>query len=269
MSKRVVLFGLLGLSAPVVLPAQDTPLQLALVQEPDASRPLDVQLATPGDGYLLLLHVIDGSVRVMFPGKPTATSALPAGEYNLERLSADEPWAFGRGGTIVAAWSATPIRTGELVRYGHWAVRDLNREDFRADPKAAAVALARRLGGDPAALAVSVEYDGPDLSLNRSAYSSQQPYRGDTVDLAVKVIRNLLQIQGNCPSGTRPTISGEYCTPPRERPRGTPPPREAPPVDQPARPIYAPPVTSPPPPATPARSTTPPPPSGGSHRKPL
>jgi hypothetical protein len=246
MARKLAVFAgcLIGALSPVAVPAQDAPLGLSLVQDEDGTRSLDLRLVTPADGHLLLLHIVRGDVRVMFPGKPASSSALPAGEYNLDRLSAEKPWAFGRGGTIVAAWSAAPIRTGELVRYGHWAVSDLDKGSFRSNPTVAGLELARSLGGDPSTLSVSVEYDGPALTATRSAYASGQTYRGDTLDLAVKVWRNYARIQGICPSGTRDvTGAREFCTAPsapRRAVRQIVIPESEPPAP-PARVLYAPP----------------------------
>jgi hypothetical protein len=206
---------LIASTSPAALVGQAEPLRLALVQDEEASNSPDIRLVTPDDGYLLLVHVVGGRVGILYPGKPTVSPALAAGEYNLARLAAGRPWDLGRGGTIVAAWSATPIRTRDFVRYGHWALSEIDRTEFRADPEAATLALATRLGASPAALSASVEYAGPALWETRSAYGRGQTYRGDTLDLAVKVWRNYARIQGICPSGTRDvTGAREVCSPP-------------------------------------------------------
>lgn len=262
-----VLFGV----APFSVPAQDAPLRLELVFQEEDPRAADIRLVTPSDGYLLLLHVSGGSARVMFPAKPGSSSALASGEYNLDRLGTDLPWANGRGaGILVAAWSETPIRTNEFVRYGHWAVSDLSRRAFTEDPAAATIALATKLGATPG-MAVAVEYGSVARSVG-----------GESENLAIRRIRrdgsdnydwlvyqNLARIQGTCPSGTRDvTGAREFCSPP------PPPPRErslrpiAPvptsePGERPSRPVYSPPPANPPPSIAPTRPATPPPSSGG------
>ena len=88
MFKPVVGFTLLvGMLNPGSLAAQDTPLHLALVESVEGAQPWDISLTTPSSGFLLLVHVAGGKVRVMFPGRPTRSAELAAGEYNVERAS--------------------------------------------------------------------------------------------------------------------------------------------------------------------------------------
>jgi hypothetical protein len=269
--------GLLGLLASRPLMAQDAALRLELVQG-EQPRTRDISLVTSRDGYLLLLHVASGSVRVMFPVKPGASSIFPSGEYNLDRLGGEIPWANGRGaGIIVAAWSESLIRTDEFVRYGHWAVSDLNRRAFIEDPAAATIALATRLGATPGA-AAAVEYGSIGAS-SQGAPSENQAIRTIRQDgsgsLEWLVYQNLIRIQGRCPSGTRDvTGSGEYCSAPQEAPRASPlrPVTDLPrtePADRPSRPVYRPPPVNPPPAAAPSRPATPPPSGGKPGKQPL
>lgn len=259
---------LLGLG-PAGLSAQ-APLHLSMAEMPGEDDSPDIRLVTPASGYLILLHVSGRSVRVMFPGRPSASAELAAGEYDLDRLNADRPWGFGRGGTIVAAWSATPIRTRELVRYGHWAVSDLNRDDFKADPVHATIHLARRLGATEEVLTVSVDYRS---AVSGAYHASHQPGIIGGDDLTWRAYQNFARLQRLCPSGTRDvTGAGETCSSPstaRRTPRRSAPLPEYQPPDPPNRPIYAPAPVARPLPAAEPRPSTPPPPSGGSHRKPL
>lgn len=270
-----VLAGLLFVVAPLSAPAQDAPLRMELVYQGEDQPIPDIRLVTPSDGYLLLLHVIGGTARVMFPVKPGSSAALASGEYNLSRLGTKMPFAQGRpAGIVVAAWSKTPIRTGEFVRHGHWAVSDLSRDAFTYDPAGATIDLATKLGATPG-MAVAVEY------------GSVAEYREESDDLAIRnyrsdgrdnqewlVVQNLIRITGNCPAGTRDvTGAGEACysppSPPRERAlrpvTGMP---TSQPVERPGRPLHSPPAANPPPAAAPPRPATPPP-SGGSGKKPL
>jgi hypothetical protein len=184
---------------------------------------LDLRLVTPADGYVLMLQVVDGEARVMFPDRPGASAALRGGEFNLEQLGARIPYANGRqGGEIVAIWSETPIRTEEFVRYGHWAISTLNRREFREDPTAATIRLATRLGAS-SGTAASVEYGGGDLVPRDTLRAGT--YRGDGESYEWKVYRNLVRIQAGCPVGSRnATGSGEreYCASTPDRLRRSP-----------------------------------------------
>lgn len=268
MLRTTLLAGSLVFMASIPAAAQDTPLQLGIIQDDNAPNERDITLVVPADGYLLMLQAVDGDVRVMFPVKPGSSSELRAGEYDLAELNTKIPYANGRSrGEIVAVWSKTPIRTEEFVRYGHWATTSLSRQEFKRDATSATIDLAARLGGS-SGMAASVEY-GRRVTYQDTVHVSS--YRGDGEPLEWKVYRNLVRIQGNCPAGTRDVIgSGEYCSAPA-RPRISPK-RTADPeqVYVPPRPVQAPAATRstpPPPPAT--RPATPPPATGGSPRKPL
>ena len=268
---------LVTLLAPMPATAQDPALRLELVQKQGDSPYRDLRLVTSRDGYLLVLHVSSGSVRVMFPTKPGAASGLSSGEYDLDRLGTEMPWANGRGaGIIVAAWSPTPIRTGDFVRYGHWAVSDLSRRAFTEDPAAATIALMTRLGATPGA-AATVEYGS--VAAPRVSAPPQEVavrvVRQDRSDNQVWLVyENLFRIQGICPWGTRDvTGARESCSSPEDLSRRTPyrPTSDMPPpapAEPPRRPIYTPPPASPPPPAVTSRPATPPP-SGGRKGKQL
>lgn len=179
------------------------------------------------------------------------------------------PWSFGRGGTIVAVWSATPIRTREFVRYGHWAVNDLDRDEFRTDPVQATRQLAHRLGATTEVLTVSVDYR---TAVSGESYATRQPgiTRGD--DQGWRVVENLARIQRRCPPGTRDvTGAGETCSSPSPARRSSPRRAILPEYQQPNpthRPVYDP-VPAYPSPAAQPRPSTPTPAGGGSHRKPL
>ena len=270
--QTAVLAGLLVVVAPLSVPAQDAPLRMELVYQGKGQPERDIRLVTPSDGYLLLVHVISGTAHIMFPVKPGGSAALPAGEYNLRRLGTELPFSNGaRAGIVVAAWSASPIRTGEFVRYGHWAVSDLSRRAFLADPAGATIDLATKLGATPG-MAVAVEYGsvaGEQVVADNPAVRN---YRSDRlVTQEWLVYQNLIRITGNCPAGTRDvTGAGEACSsppsPPRERalrPVTSMPTSE--PVERPTRPVSSPPPVNPPPAAAPRPET--PPPSGG--KKPL
>jgi hypothetical protein len=219
--------------------------------------PADVRFVTPRDGHLMLVHVANGNVRVMFPVKTGGSSAIAAGSYTLDQLGVRIPWANGRGaGVLVAAWSPTPIRTDRFVRYGHWAVSQLDRKAFLEDPAVATIELVTQLGATPGSVA-SVEY-GSIRSVADSWETGSRSYvasRGD--DYPWKVYQNLLRIQGpaRCASGTRDvTGAGEFCSPPPEPPRSAPRVRrEQEPVDVPSRPPIA--------PAAPRSSSSSPPPA--------
>lgn len=270
MLKRVAVLGsLICMLVPVSAPAQNGSVRLDLIQSEEHPESPDIRLITPRNGYLLLLHVSGGNARVMFPGKPTATSALPGGEYNLDRLGADFPAAYGRGGIMVAAWSETPIRTREFVRYGHWAISDLNKSAFRADAAAATIALASRLGATPEA--VTVEYGMVGTATFQGEVASRGYRLGPESNLDWKVYQNLFRILGQCSRGRDVTGAREYCSvlspPPRSslvpvttmlRPE---------PRDPPTRPQYSPPPANTRPMAQPPRPSTPPASTGT--RKPL
>jgi hypothetical protein len=226
------------LAAAFPLAAQESSLRLEVEEVAVKPEPSQVRLVTPEDGYLMLLHVADGGVRVMFPLKIGGSPALPAGHYTLDRLGIDMPWDNGRNaGMIVAAWSPTPIRTGEFVRYGHWAVSELSRRAFKEDPAGAAIELVTRLGATPGAVA-AVEY-GSIRTMAASRETSSRTYsRASGDDYSWKVIQNLIRIEGraNCPSGTRDvTGAGESCSRLSDQPRNFP--RVAPS----AEPAYVPP----------------------------
>ena len=232
----------------------------------------DIRLVTPADGYLLLVHVISGTARVMFPVKPGASAALPAGEYNLRRLGTELPFSAGvRAGIVVAAWSVSPIRTGEFVRYGHWAVSDLSRQAFFSDPAGATIALATKLGATPG-MAVAVEYGSVAGDQEKSEEVAVRNYRSGRSSQEWLVYQNLSGITANCPAGTRDvTHAGEACSqtysppPPRSKRPPLLPTQE--PEERSTRPVYSPPPANPPPAAAPRPVT--PPPSGGNQKKPL
>ncbi len=144
-NRIAVLAAALALMSSASLPAQAEPLELTVSFSPAAKAP-DVRLATAADGYLMLFHVAGGRVRVMFPGNPSGSAALPAGTYLLESLQPEMPYHIEYGGVIVAAWSAQPIRTSEMVRYGHWAVGDLSRKAFSQRPLTATAGLVEKFG---------------------------------------------------------------------------------------------------------------------------
>ena len=259
MLREILLAGSLVVAA-LPAAAQDTPLQLAIIQGDNAPNERDIKLVVPADGYLLMLQTVDGDVRVMFPVQPGSSAALRAGEYDLAQLHTKIPYANGRSrGEIVAVWSKTPIRTEDFVRYGHWATTSLSRREFKRDATSATIDLATRLGGS-SGMAASVEY-GRGMTYEDTVHVSS--YRGDGEPLEWKVYRNLVRIQGNCPVGTRDVIgSGEYCSAPSERPRSSPKRTADPePVYVPPRPLQAPAATrsSPPPPPPATRPAAPPP----------
>jgi hypothetical protein len=267
MLKRTAVLGsLICLFALVGAAAQDAPVRLDLVLNEAAPESPDIRLVTLKEGYLLLLHVSGGNARVMFPGKPMASPALAGGEYNLDRLGADLPAAYGRGGIIVAAWSDTPIRTREFVRYGHWAISELNRSAFLADPTAATIALARRLGATPEA--ATVAYGSVADALYQEDVASHRFRTGPGDDLDWKVYQNLVRIMGRCPSGTRDiTGAREFCSRPAtisSRPSLSPitTMTRPEPANSPSRPQYSPPPAATRPPAQPPRASTPPASSG-------
>lgn len=253
--KTAVLVGSTTLLLPSLhLTAQNPPLRLELANVAAKPQAGDVRLVTPGDGYLMLLHVVGGRVRVIFPVKTGGPSALHAGDYTLDQLGIDMPWDHGRSaGVIVAAWSPTVIRTHEFVRYGHWAVSDLSRKAFTADPAIATIDLVTRLGATPGAVA-SVEYGsiGGVAAPVETASRSYAPRNAD--DYPWKVYQNLVRILNNCPSADW-DLNGEPCAARQVSPR---PSRHAAspeepgqePGDRPGRPVYNPPP--------PVRSTQPP-----------
>ena len=244
------------MAAPLHLPAQDAPLRLEMAETDHRPEPADVRLMTPRDGHLMLVHVANGSVRVMFPVKTGGSSAIAGGNYTLDQLGIRIPWANGRrAGVLVAAWSPTLIRTDQFVRYGHWAVNDLERKAFLEDPAGATIELVTQLGATPGSVA-SVEY-GSIRSIADSRETSSRSYVSSTRDdYPWKVSQNLIRIQGpaRCTSGTRDvTGAGETCSPPPEPPRSAPRvSRDQEPVDVPSRPPIAPAA---------ARSSLPPPPA--------
>ena len=250
--------------APLHLAAQDAPLRLELASVTGKLHADNMRLVTPGDGYLMLLHVASGRVHVMFPVTTGGPSALPAGDYTLDRLGIDMPWANGLGpGVIVAAWSPTLIRTNEFVRYGHWAVSDLSRKAFTADPAVATIDLVTRLGATPGAVA-SVEY-GSIRTFGAPRETASRSYApGNADDYPWKVYQNLFRILSNCPSADR-DLNGEPCG--RREPlypgRRIAPPAEPEqePVDRPGRPVYSPPPPVTPTPASRVERPAPPPPN--------
>lgn len=243
------------------------------MMESETSRQ-DIRLVTDAPGYLLLLHVAGGRARVMYPGKTTRPSSLPAGEYDLKALDADLPWHYERGGIIVATWSKTPIRTGEFVHHGHWAVGELNKTAFLSDAMQASINLATRLGASEDLQAASVEYNGGGTvtgaeTLAHGRRSGME--RAESIESLV--YRNLVRIQGKCPAGSRDVDgAGETCRRPedlRNRPSVVrkPLPDPAPPSN---RPIYTPPAGRVQPAAPAPQRTSPPPASAPDKpRKPL
>jgi hypothetical protein len=106
-------------------------------------------LSIPEDGYLLLLSVSKGAVRVMFPARPARTARVGAGDYDLASLDASIPYGWStREQTVVALFSRTPFDFSAFARYSHWAVNDLPDDEFRRDPVSASVSLVKRLGAD-------------------------------------------------------------------------------------------------------------------------
>ena len=262
------------MAAPLHLRAQDAPVRLEMIETAYRPEPSEVRLMTPTDGYLMLVHVANGKVRVLFPIRTGGSSAIAGGDYTLDQLGISIPWANGRGaGVIVAAWSPTPIRTDQFVRYGHWAVSDLERKAFLEDPAVATIELVTRLGATPGSV-TSVEYGSirtvsePRVTASRSYFASNRD------DYPWKVYQNLIRIQGpaRCSAGSRDvTGAGESCSAPPEPPRSSP--RrvvEPASVYDPPRPLQSPAsraAPSPPPPAS--RPATPPPAERPPSRKPL
>ena len=254
--------GLVILMSATNLEAQQASLKLALTPRAEQSDFQNVRLVTPAQGHLFLLHIANGNVRVMFPGKPSRSPALPEGEYDLKLLDAELPYRYEMGGIILALWSDAPIRTDEFVRHGHWAVNDLSREAFKRNPQAESIALARRLGASPQLLAAEVKYNLDSYEARSGDASARGGYARLANDsLSWRVLNNFLRIQGMCPSGSRDvTGAGEYCTvtrvvarPGRSKPAGVPL------VESPAsRPVHQPPpMNAPRPEAQPAAREAP------------
>ena len=260
--------------APLAVAAQDAPLRLEISTNEYAPRLSDIRLVAPGDGYLMVLHVAGGRVRVMFPRKVGGSSAIAGGDYTLDRLDVNVPYVFGKGGgIIVAAWSPSRIRTEEFVRHGHWAVSDLDRGAFSADPAVATVELATQLGATRGAVA-AVEYGAvgtaPEQVIRTYVRDPRDNYQW-------RVYQNLVRIQGPlpCPAGTRDvTGAGESCSSPADSRRSAPRARPAQvgePAYVPPRPLQSPDAirSSPPSPPATSRPANPPPPESKPSKRPL
>jgi hypothetical protein len=221
----------------------------------------------------MLVNVVNGKVQVLFPIRTGGSSAIAGGDYSLDQLGINIPWVNGLGaGVIVAAWSPTPIRTDQFVRYGHWAVSDLERKAFLEDPAVATIELVTRLGATPGSV-TSVEYGSIRTVAEPRETASRSYFASNRDDYPWKVYQNLIRIQGpaRCSSGSRDvTGAGEVCSGPPEPPRSSP--RRvvepAPVYDAPSS-LQSPAATraAPPPPAP--RPVTPPPAERPPSRKPL
>ncbi len=205
-----------------------------------------LQVTTPSDGHLLLLNVWgDGHLRVLFPRRPSSSSFLRAGHYDFDKISSGSLWRMGGEGTFVAVWSQHEFNYGDFVRYGHWAVSDLNHRQFAEDPAAAVTALVNRMEGQNAKL-VTASYDWRPAMIPATELVRLEKYPRESN--RYRELENYLRIQRGCPSGTRDvTGAGEYCTRPE-------PPRRAPTVVSPPEPVYIPPAN---PQSPPARTATP------------
>ncbi|MEP7327196.1 MAG: hypothetical protein ABI836_14695 [Gemmatimonadota bacterium] len=147
-----LLFGALLIgAAPSFAPAQQAAKSpdVQLVYGKDSLSAVPLRVKTARDGHLLLLMVDGmGYVRVIYPVRPTASDRVAEGDHLLSELGGNRlPAIHGFGQvTIVAHWAPQSLPLRGLVQYGHWAVSDLVRAEFRQDPVGAANALVRRLG---------------------------------------------------------------------------------------------------------------------------
>jgi hypothetical protein len=262
------------LVTPPHLAAQDAPIRLELNEVAFRPEPAHVRLVIPSDGYLMLLHVADGGVHVMFPVKPGGSAALAAGDYTLDQLDIDLPFDNGRrAGILVAAWSPTLIRTDKFVRYGHWAVSDLSRKAFSQDPAVATIELITRLGATPGSVAAAEYGSIRSVGVPQETVSLSYAAATNPDDYPWKVIQNLIRMDGRvlCPSGTRDvTGAGEACTGPPDRPRSSP--RATPMVEPayvPPSPLQSPAARTAASPALAPATTPPPAPEQRPSRKPL
>jgi hypothetical protein len=261
--------------APLAVAAQDAPLRLEISENEYAPRLRDIRLVAPGDGYLMVLHVTGGQARVMFPAKVGGSSAIARGDYTLDRLDVNVPYVFGKGGgIIVAAWSPSRIRTEDFVRYGHWAVSNLDRGGFSADPAVATIKLATQLGATGGAVA-AVEYGSIRTAPHEMI--SHTYVRDPTDNYQWRVYQNLVRIQGPlpCPAGTRDvTGAGESCSSSADSRRSAPrarPVQEREPPYVPPRPLQAPDAirSSPSTPPAASRPPNPPAPEAKPSKRPL
>jgi hypothetical protein len=105
------------------------------------------------NGYLIVLRTDpDGRVRVVFPLDPGDDQRITGGKkYELKSRGGREAFIATDSsgyGTVLAAVSRSPFRTGEFVRDGHWDIRSLSSGLVRDDPEAGLLDLIRRMKAD-------------------------------------------------------------------------------------------------------------------------
>lgn len=210
--------GILLVSVPSTqLDAQEPTLRLALTADSAVALPIRVTTGQPGQ--LLLLRVEGNDVRVLYPAKPGATSFLASGDYDLRSMGANRGASrlWGNPGkiSVVAIWSPEPLNLNKLVRYGHWAVSDLDGDQFQAAPAAAAKELARQLEGGDALQVASLNVPGyaPGPTMGRvDPWFNRDP-------IAEASRETWRQLSRECPAGSaRENGGGEVCTVNLDRP---------------------------------------------------
>jgi hypothetical protein len=208
-----------GLTASGVLRAQQSSpgFSIGLTTQPENQKKPRVTIAVPETGHLILLDVwANGQVRVVFPARPSSSTAVPAGQLDLAALGVSTPYMLSRGaGTLVAVWSPTSFDFENFAVYGHWRVRELSRSAFSNQPIEASLGLVRPLTASPVQLAAT-EYDPHRVPLKPASQSADLSlYRRERA-LQPEVV-NYLRIQRGCPSGSRDvTGAGESCVRPAD-----------------------------------------------------